>query len=176
MNQPASSVQRCQQKFLGRGLPFRGERDSLFFWEIFAGCAKFSLCMQCQNFQVLPVDHDGSEHQPLTPVLFADLRELPVQQMLLQRLKTNPSCCIHFAMPGLGPFHAAKVASANRLLEFVVQLLVECWLNNIHVILENPERSWIWAAITVTALVLKHSSSLFHRWLQQFVGRCFRCM
>ena len=164
--------------------------------------------MQCQNFQVLPVDHDGSEHQPLTPVLFADLRELPAQQMLLQRLKTNPPCYIHFAMlcgtgsrarerpislakrkmgvpqppplrsgefplglPGLGPFHAAEVASANRLLEFVAQLLVECWLNNIHIILENPERSWIWAAIT--ALVLKHSSSLFHRWYNNLLDVVF---
>ena len=188
---PKTVFQQKASHSEGKGLPI--------FWEIFAGCAKFSLCMQCQNFQVLPVDHDGSEHQPLTPVLFADLRELPAQQMLLQRLKTDPPCCIHFAMPcgtgsrarerpisvakrkmgvpqppplrsgehplgipGLGAFHAAKVASANKLLEFVVLLLVECWLNNIHVILENPERSWIWAAIT--ALVLKHSSFSFHRW------------
>lgn len=160
--------------------------------------------MQSQNFEVLPVDHDGCEHQPLTPLLFADLRDAHAQQMLFQRLTTHTPCCIHIAMPcgtgsrarerpipeakrkmgvpqppplrsaeyplgmpGLSAFHKAKVTSANQLLEFVVQLLLECWKQNIHVMLENPERSWIWAALT--ALVLRHNLPSFHKWYNELI-------
>ena len=62
-----------------------------------AGCAKLSVCMQNQNFDVLPVGHDVSEHQPLTPTLFADLCGPAAQQMLVQRL--DDLAVSIFAMP-----------------------------------------------------------------------------
>ena len=38
------------------------------FWEIFAGCAKLSSCLQTEGFTIFPVDHDDMEHTPLVPL------------------------------------------------------------------------------------------------------------
>ena len=50
-------------------------------------------------------------------------------------------------IPNLKPFHQAKIDSSNELLRFVVELLFLAFQKGVHVVLENPERSWIWAAL-----------------------------
>ena len=169
------------------------------FWEIFAGCAKLSSCLQTEGFTVFPVDHDEMDHVPLVPVFFADLREPAAQKQLIERIHTMPPIGIHLAMPcgtgsrareqpisaakrklgvpqppplrsaehpmgipNLKPFHQAKIDSSNELLRFVVELLFLAFQKGVHVVLENPERSWIWAALVF--LVLQKNNQTFSSW------------
>lgn len=93
-------------------------------------------------------------------------RDKPVAAALKNRGAPEPpplrSAAFPLGIPGLSHYHQAKVASANRLLEFVVALLHLCYTSHVHIVLENPSRSWIWAAIT--ALVLRMADPDFHRW------------
>ena len=65
-------------------------------------------------------------------------------------------------MPNLSKFHQAKVESANLLLFFVVAMLEQCHIMSIHVVLENPARSWIWAALA--EIVRRHNNVGFRQW------------
>ena len=65
-------------------------------------------------------------------------------------------------LPNLKPFHQAKVDSSNALLRFVVELLFLSFQMGVHVVPENPERSWIWAALT--NLVLRKDNRSFWSW------------
>ena len=65
-------------------------------------------------------------------------------------------------LPNLKPFHQAKVDSSNALLRFVVELLFLSFQMGVHVVPENPERSWIWAALT--NLVLRKDNRSFCSW------------
>ena len=65
-------------------------------------------------------------------------------------------------LPNLKSFHQAKVNSANALLHFVVELLFLAFQFGVHIVLENPERSWIWAALTF--LVLQKNHPAFQSW------------
>ena len=47
-------------------------------------------------------------------------------------------------LPGLGALDSAKVASANALYRFAVQVLHTCMLHSVLVSVENPTRSWLW--------------------------------
>ena len=47
-------------------------------------------------------------------------------------------------LPGLGALDSAKVASANALYRFAVQVLHTCMLLSVLVSVENPTRSWLW--------------------------------
>ena len=65
-------------------------------------------------------------------------------------------------LPNLKPFHQAKINSANALLRFVVELLFLAFQFGVHVVLENPQRSWIWAALAF--LVLQKDHQAFQSW------------
>ena len=71
-------------------------------------------------------------------------RDKPVAAALKKRGAPEPpplrSAAFPLGIPGLSPYHQAKVASANRLLEFVVALLHLCHTSNVHIVLENPSR------------------------------------
>ena len=65
-------------------------------------------------------------------------------------------------IPNLSKFHQAKVESANLLLFCVVAMLEQCYKMSIHVVLENPARSWIWAALA--EIIRRHSNVGFRQW------------
>ena len=184
------------------------EGDRPIFWEIFAGCSRLSAHFDNANFQSLPVDHEGNDHQSEMPQLLLDLRDPSAQEVLLGGAVGQPPQVIHFAMPcgtgsrardrkipeylkkrgapeppplksashplgvpNLSSFHQAKVDSSNQLLKFVVLLLYHCFQHHIHVVLENPDRSWIWAALA--ELIRQHSDMLFRRWYSQLFDLVF---
>ena len=47
---------------------------------------------------------------------------------------------------------ARRVASANRLYEFALAVLIFCYHTECIVSIENPERSWLWAILTQLAM------------------------
>lgn len=75
------------------------EGDRPIFWEIFAGCSRLSAHFDNANFQSLPVDHEGNDHQSEMPQLLLDLRDPSAQEVLLDRAIEQPPQVIHFAMP-----------------------------------------------------------------------------
>ena len=80
-----------------------------------------------------------AREQPIS----ATKRKIGVPQLPPLRSADYP-----MGLPHLKPFHQAKIDSANTLLRFVVELLFLAFQLSVHVVLENPERSWIWAALT----------------------------
>ena len=86
-------------------------------------------------------------------------REKPVAPHLQALGVPNPpplrSAQFPLGLPNLGAYHQAKVDSANTLYQLAIEVLVYCHQRNIVVSIENPARSWLWAALV--KLTVEHS-------------------
>eukprot|EP00435_Cladocopium_sp_Y103_P008521 s2383_g2.t1 len=78
-------------------------------------------------------------------------RERPVAASLRALGVPNPpplrSAQHPLGMPHLSAYNRAKVESANKLYSLALSILLFCSRRNIIVSIENPARSWLWAAL-----------------------------
>lgn len=56
----------------------------------------------------------------------------------------------------------SKLQIANTVYRHAVLILFACFANNLHVCIENPQRSWLWAILA--AIVREHPSEAFRKW------------
>ena len=86
-------------------------------------------------------------------------RERPISRDLQLQGVPNPpplrSAECPLGLPGLGEVHQAKVNSANKLYWLAIKIMVFCFERGIVFSIENPERSWLCAALV--QLSLQHS-------------------
>ena len=80
-------------------------------------------------------------------------RERPIPKDLQDRGVPSPpplrSAQYPFRLPGLAPYHQAKVDSANALYKLAVKIFEFAMTKNIIVSVENPANSWLWAVLTM---------------------------
>ena len=70
---------------------------------------------------------------------------------------------------------ADKVAAANKLYQFAVEVLRLCYSHNLQVSIENPERSWLWGVLTL--FVLRDPDLNFVEWFRNLEKVSFHsCM
>ncbi|CAE7215912.1 gpt [Symbiodinium sp. CCMP2592] len=78
-------------------------------------------------------------------------REAPLPQHLRARGAPQPRPLrdhVHvLGLPSLSPQESARVEAANRLAEFVVQVLVRAHDQGWRIVIENPIRSWMWSVL-----------------------------
>ncbi|CAE7311611.1 gpt [Symbiodinium sp. CCMP2592] len=78
-------------------------------------------------------------------------REAPLPQHLRARGAPQPRPLrdhVHvLGLPSLSPQESARVEAANRLAEFVVQVLVRAHDRGWRIVIENPIRSWMWSVL-----------------------------
>lgn len=93
-------------------------------------------------------------------------REIPVSKRLKAAGAPEPAPLRNFehllGVPGLKGSDLVRVESANRIYMNAVLLLFECFILQIHVILENPSRSWLWAVLA--KLVKEFNNKDFSDW------------
>lgn len=97
-------------------------------------------------------------------------REIPVSKRLKAAGAPEPAPLRNFehllGVPGLKGSDLLRVESANRIYKNAVLLLFECFILQIHVILENPSRSWLWAVLA--KLVKEFNNTDFSNWYFSF--------
>ena len=88
-------------------------------------------------------------------------REIPLAKKLKSMGAPEPpplrSHSHLLGLPGLTGTDAIRVEAANRIYKNAVSLLQTCFILRVHVMLENPTRSWLWA---VLAQLVKNSGDL----------------
>ena len=95
-------------------------------------------------------------------------RERPISRALQLQGVPNPpplrSAECPLGLPGLGEVHQAKVNSANKLYWLAIKIMVFCFERGIVFSIENPERSWLWAALVQLSLQhSKEAAELYNR-------------
>ena len=95
-------------------------------------------------------------------------RERPLPQHLKDQFSDPPPLrdAQHLlGFPHLTGTQATKVQTANDLYKWGVKLLYICFLHNIKVSIENPERSWLWGVLAL--LVRQYEDPAFLEWYEQ---------
>ena len=95
-------------------------------------------------------------------------RERPLPQHLKDQFSDPPPLrdAQHLlGFPHLTGTQATKVQTANDLYRWGVKLLYMCYLHNIKVSIENPERSWLWGVLAL--LVKQYEDPAFLEWYEQ---------
>ena len=100
-------------------------------------------------------------------------REKPVSATLQAQGAPNPpplrSATHPLGLPGLSPYHQAKVTSANILYPLAVDILVFCVDNNIVISIENPANSWLWAALVKLTTQHSERAAKAFNWLEKVI-------
>ena len=80
-----------------------------------------------------------------------------------------------FGVEGLTKYEEARVQAANAVYATAEFLMYHCFLLQIFISLENPERSWLWAILTV--LVKQRPDEAYQRWFFGLIDVSFdACM
>eukprot|EP00435_Cladocopium_sp_Y103_P066873 s464_g29.t1 len=82
-------------------------------------------------------------------------REVPIPRELRKAGVPEPpplrSAEFPLGLPNLAPRHQRRVDSANALYKLATEVILWCFLHDVVVSVENPENSWLWAALVMLA-------------------------
>lgn len=145
---------------------------------------------------ILVVDMASPDARQLLPQLFAAVkpqwchmglpcgtcsraREKPVHASLRSLGAPNPrplrSPDQLFGISDLTPSESTRVQAANEVYMTAEVLMYHCFLLQIFISLENPERSWLWAILAI--LVKRRPDTAYHQWFFGLVDVSFdACM
>ena len=132
---------------------------------------------------ILVVDMSSPDSRQLLPQLFEAVkpqwchmglpcgtcsraREKPVHSSLRSLGAPNPRPLRSpeqlFGISDLTPSESTRVQAANEVYRTAEVLIYHCFLLQIFISLENPERSWLWAILAV--LVKRRPDTAYHQW------------
>ena len=155
------------------------------FVEVFAGCCQLSVSMQQAGFHSIPVDSSKNKHKPRCKVFLLDLntesaraRERPIPKHLLRMGAPSPQPLRDaqhlLGLPNLNSADAKRVALANELAQFTVELIDLARQFGIFISIENPENSWMWGVLC-HFVKLKQSKALSKFWNDMYAVNFANC-